>query len=595
MHLLLALIDHGGVLLAESREVDDQPIRIGADPAGDGARWKVPWGRPASGPRDRYLSRDHLTVRADGGHLVLERVEPAGGRSKPNALHRVTAAGRDAEPSTEPLRLAPGEAAAVGGKGGTHFICLRSEADREAVLATLFPASALASAEPGDYAARYQLRLLREELPSRVLAAWSEPEELFTRMGEFLQFALGSRGVAAAFCAVGDDGSVEILNEDPSLHADFTPSRSNLEAAVAQGGERCGESPLVFIAPVASPGSRSTFRDRRGRPVWLYLEAGDDTDPEVALPFARLLLGLTGSLLDGWQKQRTEEQLSRYFSPGLRKLVLDRDPAELEPRIEECTVLFCDRRGSSKAAESGRDDAGILDRLRENGEMLERVSDVVFEHEGVIADFAGDGVLAFWGWPAGHRDHATRAARAAAEIAKRLAPWVEENPGDGRRFAAIRVGISTGRVAVGMTGVRQQRKIGVFGSAVNFGARLEGLGKQFLVPVLISEETARHLGDAMPVRRICRIRPAGFDQAYPVHELVLPREHGGSGADAERIAAYEQALEEFTRRDWNGCRTRLRALPVDDEPTYWLERQVAWFQAHGTPEGWQGEVSFNVK
>jgi adenylate cyclase len=160
------------------------------------------------------------------------------------------------------------------------------------------------------------------------------------------------------------------------------------------------------------------------------------------------------------------------------------------------------------------------------------------------------------------------------------------------KIAPCRLGLSTGRVVVGRIGPRQQLKLGVYGNVVNFGSRLETLGKHFLVPVLMSEATAQAAIEAGSlVRKICYVKPDGFDRAYPVFELVLPQDLGGSGAGSDSIAAYEQALEEFRQRNWVGCLKRLAPLvALDDPPAQWLSMQAASFRAKPPPPGWQGAV-----
>ena len=81
-----------------------------------------------------------------------------------------------------------------------------------------------------------------------------------------------------------------------------------------------------------------------------------------------------------------------------------------------------------------------------------------------------------------------------------------------------------------------------------------------------------------------------FEKAYPIYELVLARNFGGSGATADHIRTYEDALRFFLHREWTRCRELLETLPPEDEPAGWLSRQAEHFLAHEPAPDWAGEV-----
>lgn len=498
-----------------------------------------------------------------------------------------------------------------------------------------------------DYSLRLQLKLLQQELPEKVLSGWTTEEELLTRAADFLKTALpGQLGVSVAFLAIDPDHGrprsafepgptgytpiptpipgappvkFRLLNEDPSTRADFRVSSTllsqiNLQnpsaqdtylwnASDASSSEISDSSILkrldwVAILPVATLDSETgLYRDRRGRPVFLYVEARQSHSASAVafVPFLRLIVSVVASLLSARERQRIQDQLSGHFSPALRRILHAGDVRQLQPTLAECTVLFCDRRGASRVMETASTDEEILNQLRENQEIVGEISATVFKHDGVITDFAGDGVLALWGWPVASTDHAIRAAITAESIANQLASRVELNA-KGLSEAPVRMGISTGRIAVGDTGPVQQVHISVFGNVVNFGARLEALGKQFRVPALLSEDTMVLMKDSgKVVRKLCFLRPAGFNRSYPVYELVLPKSVGGSGASTDQISQYETALDAFVGKNWDKCRSLLKELPDSDGPAHWLSEQATFFEKNDPGAGWQGEIASLIK
>ncbi len=609
----------------------DAPVKIGRQPEvmeGEVAL-RIPW-------RDRVVNRNHSRAWLEGAVLRVERQKALENRSEPNRFYsNLPHSERKALP--EPLTLNLGDSFSIGAHGRTAFFWLASEDDLKKVMSELHPFGGLPKERTSqthqsmvpalnydqvdrldDYSLRLQLKLLQQELPNKVLSGWTTEEELLTRAADFLKTALpGQRGVSVAFLAVdpSEDMPFEILNQDPSARADFRVSQTllgqiNLQAPSSQDAylwnasdpdaPSVSESSIlrqldwVAILPITSLDPDSdVYRDRQGRFVFLYVEVrqANSSSANAFVPFLRLIGSVVSSLISARERQRIQDQLSNHFSPALRKILHAGDVGELKPTLADCTVLFCDRRGASRGMESAETDEEILEELRRNQDIVGEISATVFEHDGVITDFAGDGVLALWGWPVASSDHATRAATTAESIALRLASRVEPSS-NGLPVSAIRMGISTGRIAVGDTGPIQQVHISVFGNVVNFGARLESLGKQFQVPALLSEDTMELMrSSGKAVRRLCYLRPAGFSRSYPIYELVLPQSVGGSGATAEQIAAYEAALEAFVQREWDTCLEILQQLPNSDGPAHWLREQSDFFRIHDPGEGWQGEIA----
>jgi class 3 adenylate cyclase len=134
------------------------------------------------------------------------------------------------------------------------------------------------------------------------------------------------------------------------------------------------------------------------------------------------------------------------------------------------TVLFADLAGSTELAERLDDEEVKL----VVGEAIGRVVTEVERLGGYVKDLAGDGVLAFFGAPVSHEDDAERAALAALSILAAIAAYSSEVAGGwGVERLAVRVGISTGTVAVGPIGAGERVEYAAFGDTVNTAARLQ--------------------------------------------------------------------------------------------------------------------------
>lgn len=177
------------------------------------------------------------------------------------------------------------------------------------------------------------------------------------------------------------------------------------------------------------------------------------------------------------------------------------------------TLLMCDLRGFTELAQElpPRDVIKLLNRYL--GAMIECVS----EHEGIVDQILGDGILALFGVPQSHHDDAYRASSCAVSMQHSMERVNEENEADGLPQIRIGVGVNTGEVIVGNIGSERRMKYSVIGSAVNLAARIQSLclGGQ----VLISEATRHEAGDCLEFQGHMRVKLRGVADGVTVHDL----------------------------------------------------------------------------
>jgi class 3 adenylate cyclase len=132
----------------------------------------------------------------------------------------------------------------------------------------------------------------------------------------------------------------------------------------------------------------------------------------------------------------------------------------------EISVLFADLAGFTAYSEQHPPEEVHAMMFAYFQELAPMISD---EFDGDVENFVGDQIVAVFNKAGNQPDHAVRAARAALELQRR-AGRVAAGRADWPRF---RVGVNTGEALVGVVGQRGRRIHGVFGDAVNLGARLE--------------------------------------------------------------------------------------------------------------------------
>jgi predicted ATPase/class 3 adenylate cyclase len=158
-------------------------------------------------------------------------------------------------------------------------------------------------------------------------------------------------------------------------------------------------------------------------------------------------------------------------------------PADAERR--QLTVMFCDLVDSTQL--SGRLDPEVL---REVVRSYQRVcGDVIARFQGYVAQYLGDGLLVYFGYPAAHEDDAPRAVQAALAILVAIETLNARLQPDNGVELAMRVGIHTGLVVVGKVGGGGREEDLALGEAPNVAARLQGLADAGTV--LISDATYR--------------------------------------------------------------------------------------------------------
>jgi adenylate cyclase len=173
---------------------------------------------------------------------------------------------------------------------------------------------------------------------------------------------------------------------------------------------------------------------------------------------------------------RASRALERYLSPELlKRMVEKRSEIDLSAKRMELTILFVDIQGFTAISEQVQVD--YIHKFL--NDFFTGMTQAVFDHQGAVNKFLGDGLLAFFGDPIPVENHAEAAVRAAIDMQKAMtkinAKWTRSGLGDFQNGLAIRIGINTGPVIVGDLGSARRVEYTVLGSAVNIASRLESL------------------------------------------------------------------------------------------------------------------------
>jgi adenylate cyclase len=214
----------------------------------------------------------------------------------------------------------------------------------------------------------------------------------------------------------------------------------------------------------------------------------------------------------------------------------------------------------------------------------------VFAHDGVIVQFAGDAIEAFWNAPMAQPDHARRACQAALDMTAALRAIRPEFEARGWQHLELGIGINTGRMIVGNFGSRRRLEYAVVGDPVNVAARLEGLTKLYGVDVTAGDDTRVAAGDAFAWRYLDLVAVKGRPAPIRVWEVVSCAE-AIDAARREALDRYAEAVDLYRSRRFEQAEKLLAALAVevpDDGPTaLYLERSRLALVSP-PPDDWDG-------
>jgi class 3 adenylate cyclase/tetratricopeptide (TPR) repeat protein len=202
-----------------------------------------------------------------------------------------------------------------------------------------------------------------------------------------------------------------------------------------------------------------------------------------------------------------------------------------EGERKQVTVLFADIRGSTELIE-GLDPEQALHRLEP---VLEAMANAVHRYSGTVSRMQGDGIMALFGAPLAHEDHAVRACFAAHTMINAVAQLGED-------CIEIRVGINSGEVVVRSIGNDLSMEYDAVGPTVHLAHRMEQLAAP--QTVCLTAKTVRLAGGFIEVRPHGMYDIKGISQPLEVFELV-----GAAGRTRWEVRAAAHGLTRFVGRE----------------------------------------------
>jgi class 3 adenylate cyclase len=290
--------------------------------------------------------------------------------------------------------------------------------------------------------------------------------------------------------------------------------------------EHCGQ-PLEQCCPACGTPAKAQARFCRKCGQSLRQPA-DPGQPVPPLPPSSAHAAALDNTRDQWQRDVPSHLIEKIRASRGR----------LEGERKQITVLFADLKDSTELIKDLDPEAAqqLLD------PAINRMMDAVHRFEGTVNQVLGDGIMALFGAPIAHEDHALRACYAALAMQTALRDYADEVRRTHGMALRLRVGLNAGEVVVRTIGNDLHMDYSAVGQTVHLAACME----QLAAPgsVLLTAATLRLVEGLVQVNALGPMPVKGLPEPVEVYELV-----GASDIGRRLQAAAARGLTRFVGRE----------------------------------------------
>ncbi|MCF8041856.1 MAG: HAMP domain-containing protein [Desulfarculaceae bacterium] len=227
------------------------------------------------------------------------------------------------------------------------------------------------------------------------------------------------------------------------------------------------------------------------------------------------------------EKDYIRDTFGRYVDPAVARRLMARPEATLlggEKR--KVAIMMTDVRGFTALCDTLSPEQTIVVVNR----YLSRVIEVIQRHDGIIVDFLGDAVLAFFdSLDDGEAEAVRLSVCCALELLEATEEFNREAAEKGHPQLATGIGLNFGEVVVGNIGSPARTKYGIVGGPVNLTQRIQAQAEGG--EIVISQEVHDLLPDQIKVGRSFSVRPKGLDRDIELYALTGSSSCAGPQAD----------------------------------------------------------------
>ncbi len=293
-------------------------------------------------------------------------------------------------------------------------------------------------------------------------------------------------------------------------------------------------------------------------------------------------------------QQKREERIRTMFQKYVPQDVIDdiiyNPERALEGKNSNVCILFSDIRSFTSISESMQPDK-LVESLNNYFNIM---VNIIYKHNGVIDKYIGDAIMAIFGAPKAHDDDVQNSVMAALEMIDMLEIFNKEQKEQGLCEFNIGIGLNYGIVTVGNIGSSRKMDYTVIGDSVNLASRLEGLTKDYHVPIVISESIFEKTRKFFYVREIDRVRVKGKNKPVkifqPARKLPIEIKKGWT--------IFNNAVKQYQAMNFPESKELFiiakKYLPNDLLCEKYIE-QIEHYKKNPPPENWDGVTTMTHK
>ncbi|MGD1923735.1 MAG: CHASE2 domain-containing protein [Paracoccaceae bacterium] len=306
---------------------------------------------------------------------------------------------------------------------------------------------------------------------------------------------------------------------------------------------------------------------------------------------------LVGTAFSFFDAERSKREITRQFehfvAPEVIRDIIEDPEKQLTPGGDrrELSVLFLDVVNFSSHTETMEPEETV----EFLNTLLDPLTEAVLRNQGTVDKYIGDSIMAFWNAPRETPNKENLAIKTAIECLEAVKSVNLHYRARGYPEIEICVGINTGYCSVGNIGSTRRLSYSCVGDPVNLASRIEGLTRQYKVPILIGETTAEAADDFSCVE-IDLVSVKGRHQVERILAVVGSAEIGDTEAFFELDYNFGAGRDAYMRQEWDdaeGYFTKCANLDqlglFDPKPTarLFLER-VASYRREPPDAIWDG-------
>ncbi len=328
--------------------------------------------------------------------------------------------------------------------------------------------------------------------------------------------------------------------------------------------------------------------------LWLWTAYNYAVPVAATLTLLLVLFGwnmLAGFMREARKIRRVSEMFGEYVPPQrVSQMVESGERYSMAGESRELTVLFCDVREFTALSESltPKELSAMMNAY------LTPMTAVIHHFHGTIDKYIGDSIMAFWGAPVPNERHARDGVDAALAMQKKIPTLTREFKKRGWPELVIGIGVNTGTMSVGDMGSQFRKAYTVLGDAVNLASRLEGLTKEYGVPLIIGEDTRRAIPD-MICRELDRVRVKGSSHLVTIYQ---PLGRTLAAGMVDELEAWDAALAIYRHGKFVEAEIAFASLSRThpEHMLYAIYRvRCADFRIESPPADWDGATTFVIK